>query len=200
MPSFSADLSDPSAWCNPPVPEEWWPKIRKTMPAYDPARSRTTGLGQTPETFRTDPNVIRSTHPKTSFVAWGAGADTIMAVHELESGLGDGSPLKVLYDRDARVLFLGTGYGACTAFHLGEWRAKAKPMTDDGAPVMINGKRQWITYQDMDYDEAPFADIGAEFEKEHTVAQTHVGWATLRLFSLRDAADFAEQALKQEAG
>ena len=167
MPSFSADVSDPKHWLNPPVPEDWWPRIRETMPAYDPARSRTTGLGRTPETFRTDPGVMRSAHPKTSFTAWGALADTIMADHKLEGGLGGGSPLQKLYNRNARVLFLGTGFRTCTAFHLGEWRAGKRPMIEDGAPVMVNGDRQWVTYEDMDYDEVPFTDMGADFEN-HT--------------------------------
>ncbi len=163
-----------------------------------PSRSRTTGLGRTPETFRTDPGVMRSAHPKTSFTAWGALADTIMADHKLEGGLGGGSPLQKLYDRNARVLFLGTGFRTCTAFHLGEWRAGKRPMIEDGAPVMVNGDRQWVTYEDMNYDEVPFTDMGADFEKSYTVAQAKVSWAALRLFSFRDAVDFAETALKRE--
>ena len=114
-----------------------------------------------------------------------------MADHKLEGGFGGGSPLKKLYDRNARVLFLGTGFRTCTAFHLGEWRAGKRPMIEDGAPVMVNGDRQWVTYEDMDYDEVPFTDMGADFEKSYTVAQAKVSWAALRLFSFRDAVDFA---------
>ena len=198
MPALSADCSDPARWSNPPVPEAWWPRIRETMPAYDPDRTPTTKLGCMPEVFRGDPEVKRSGHPQVSFTAWGAQTDVIVEDHQLEHGLGDGSPLKKLYDCNARVLFLGTSYATCTAFHLGEWRAGVRPKIQQGAPMMVNGERQWVSFEETDYDEAPFADIGTDFEEETDVSQTKVGWATLRLFSLREAVDFAERVLRQE--
>src|SRR3954454_8627179 len=36
MPTHSGDLSDPTQWHHPPVPEAWWPIIRDAMPAYRP--------------------------------------------------------------------------------------------------------------------------------------------------------------------
>jgi aminoglycoside 3-N-acetyltransferase len=34
MPAHTTDLSDPSQWKNPPVPNAWWQTIRETMPAF----------------------------------------------------------------------------------------------------------------------------------------------------------------------
>ncbi len=195
MPAFSADLSDPAHWSNPPVPKDWWPRIRETMPAYDPDRTPTIGLGRTPEVFRASPDVKRSNHPQASFAAWGEQAETIVRDHHLDHGVGDGSPLKKLYDLDAKVLFLGTGYGTCTAFHLGEWRAGIRAVIQQGSPMLVDGVRLWVTYEETDYDETPFADLGTEFEKHHVIAQTKVGLANVRAFSLRVAADFAEEML-----
>jgi aminoglycoside 3-N-acetyltransferase len=36
MPTLSANLSDPSIWQHPTVPESWWETIRRELPAYDP--------------------------------------------------------------------------------------------------------------------------------------------------------------------
>lgn len=52
MPTQSSDLTDPSGWSRPPVPEEWWPGIREHMPAYDPDLTPIRGMGIIPDCFR----------------------------------------------------------------------------------------------------------------------------------------------------
>ena len=123
MPTHTGDLSDPSFWRDPPVPETWWPIIRDTMPTFEPEVTPTRGMGRIVETFRTWSGTLRSSHPLVSFAAWGQHAVFITARHGLDDSLGEQSPLARIYDRDGYVLLLGVGYSNNTSFHLGEYRA-----------------------------------------------------------------------------
>jgi len=195
MPSQSVDLSDPSEWKYPPVPEEWWKEIRDTMPAYHPDYTPVRGMGEIVEVFRTFPDVSRSSHPAYSFVAWGKNKSPILAQQSLTFGLGEQSPLARLYELDAAVLFIGVGYEKNTCFHLAEYRSPSPPVITKGTPILENGERIWKQYQELDFQEYHFEEIGRAFEQECSVTLGKIGSASSRLFSLKQAVDFAEKWL-----
>jgi aminoglycoside 3-N-acetyltransferase len=197
MPAFTSGLSDPADWRAPPVPADWIEPIRSEMPVFDPHLSPSRGVGVIAETFRTALGVVRSAHPQVSFAAWGNGAEAIVAPHPLDARLGEGSPLAGLYEAEARVLFLGTGYATCTSFHLAEHRAGRPATLRSGLPALVDGERHWITADTPDYDTDDFEAIGAELDRRPGLGSRGlVGMAECRLLPLRGIVDAAAEWMR----
>jgi aminoglycoside 3-N-acetyltransferase len=194
MPAHSGDLSDPAEWENPPVPEDWWEPIRQTMPAYDPDLTPTRSVGIIPECFRKQKGVLRSLHPHFSFAARGAHAASIIEEHTLDFGLGEESPLARLFDLDSWILLLGVGHPNNTSLHLAEYRAAypAKQLITCSAPVMVEDRRIWTGFQDIELSETDFEHIGEQFANETGMTyHSRVGCAAATLIPQRPLVDYA---------
>jgi aminoglycoside 3-N-acetyltransferase len=198
-PAFTTHLSEPATWRRPPVPRKWFEAIRSGMTPFDPQRSPSRQMGAVSEQIRTTPGALRSAHPHVSFAVLGVRAREIVEPHPLEAWLGDGSPLQRLYEFDAKVLFLGTGYRTCSTFHLAEHRAGVLRFVRSGAPVLVNDVRHWVAFDAPDWDTSRFEALGAAFEATSSVAFGNVGMADCRLFSIRSAVDFVEASLRSRA-
>lgn len=192
MPAFSADYSDPAAWTNAPVPAAWWAEIREAMPGWRADRARTFRLGAVAEAFRTTPGVERSEHPQSSFSALGPRARHVVAPHPLDDPLGPRGPLGRLRALDARVLLIGCGFGACTAFHLAEHETDhPPPRVTSSAPMEQGGARVWVRWSEPAYDASRFSHIGASFVGSGAVETSRIGMASAHTFRLADGVAFA---------
>ncbi len=193
MPTHSADNSEPASWHIDPVPESWWETIRSTMPAYDPAFTPTFNMGVIPETFRKQPGVIRSNNPDASFAAWGQHAEQITANHALCPLFGDQSPLARVYDLDGWVLLLGVGHNKNSSLHVAEGRANIAHSTIRlGSPMLIDGVRQWMGFNDIDWNDADFNQLGADFARDTGLQREgKIAEANVLLMPQRPLIDYA---------
>ena len=108
----------------------------------------------------------------------------------MTSPSGEGSPLARLYELDAHVLLLGVGHANNSSMHLAEERADwpLKKSCDHSAPLILRGKRQWVTFEALDYDSDDFDLAGESFDAQ---VAGKVGQAEARLFLQRDVVDHA---------
>ncbi|MFC4411754.1 aminoglycoside N(3)-acetyltransferase [Chungangia koreensis] len=199
MPAQSAENSDPMYWMLPPVPEDWHQPIRDTWPAYDPHLTPLRGMGKIAECFHRHPETIRSPHPAHSFMAWGKHAEEWMKEHPLEESFSEKSPLGKMIEEDVKLLLIGVGYDSCTALHLSEYRQEKITFSPQGAAMMINGKREWKTYEMADVDSDRFPEIGEAFETAHPEAfhTGKIGQADVKLIQMKPLVEYGTTWLNE---
>jgi aminoglycoside 3-N-acetyltransferase len=202
VPTHTANNTEPSHWQNPPVPESWWPLIREHMPAYDPLRTPTCGMGSIPEQFRTWPGVLRSGHPIGSFAAHGPQAAHLTATHDLVDMLGDQSPLGTLYALDGWIVLLGVSHENNTSLHLAEARAQwpGKHTHAEGTAMQVNGEREWVPFAMLQWDNDDFEQIGAAYEQSIGYQPTQIGQGAVRVLRMRPLVDFAVEWIQRHRG
>lgn len=168
--------------------------IREHLPVYDPAVAPTRTMTAVAELFRTIPGTLRSAHPHRPIAANGPHARVITAVHDPDCPSWDRSPLRAHYDLDAYALLVGATPATITALHLAEHRADwpSKHLVANGAALLQDGVRTWVTWQETSPEDEDFVDVVAAFAAEtaHDVAGT-VGQASARLLPVRPLVDYA---------
>ena len=210
MPTHSSDLSDPRFWCNPPVPTNWWPAIRESMPAFVHDLTPTRSMGRIVECFRSASGVIRSDHPQSSFAAVGPNARAIIENHQFNFALGEGSPLARIYELGGYVLLLGVDHDSNTSLHLAEYRMQTRPNKpiENGAPVLRNGTREWVKLEDIELYDGDFIELGRHFAnivsdpsgssgEESRYAEGSVAQARAKLMSQVAIVDFAQRWMEK---
>jgi len=169
MPTQTWKNLDPTAGVHWEEPKEWWDLIRQNWPAYDKRITPTNTMGAVAEMFRSWPGAHRSDHPARSFAAVGKNAEYLVKGHDLSDIFGETSPLAKLYALGGKVLLLGCGYDKNTSIHLADVRAEypGKHNGKESSAMLVNGKREWVTYETLVVDGEDFEEIGEAFEKKY---------------------------------
>ncbi len=200
MPTHCGDLSEPSRWRHPPVPESWWETIRQEMPAYDVDLTPTRGMGAVAECFRRQKGTLRSPHPTISFAARGPLAKALTENTKLDFPTGDDSFLGRLYNVDGHVLLLGAGFKCATSLHLAEFRARYPGRRTERcwAPILVDGERKWVEFEDLHYDDSDFSQIESCLSKQPgLIRRGNVASGTAMLMSHRSVVDFATKWMEE---
>lgn len=198
MPAHTGGNTNPDGWSHPPVPETWREPIRRSMPSFNSINTPTRGMGKIAECFRTYEGTVRSNHPQLSFCANGKYKNEIVEKHDLTYALGMNSPLGKLYELNAKILLLGVGYSNCTSMHVAETLVSKPNLVRKGTAMDLNGVRQWIWFDDIDYNSDCFDEIGALYEKKNRdVVYGHVGGASCRVLNLKNIVNFTKDFLEE---
>jgi aminoglycoside 3-N-acetyltransferase len=127
----------------------------------------------------------------------GPNAHALLDGHELAHGLEESSPQARLDELDGHILLLGVTHANNTSLHLAEHRA-APPdaaVTIHGSPLLVDGKRQWVTYPGLTDDDDDFEQIGNAFDESGQQHTGPIGAAEARLVRARDIVDFAARSM-----
>ena len=192
MPSQSWQLCDPAYLADEAVPAATWAAVRDALPVYDPERTPTRTMGVVAEALRTMPGTLRSAHPHRSFIANGPRAAEILARHDLDDPVGEGSPLAAVERLDGQILLLGVGHDKNTSLHLAEAHSGLTlGRVPNGAPLLVDGARRWVAFDEPAVDDADFVAVGAAFEAAGGQRRGTVGEAPAALMSQRTLVAFA---------
>lgn len=189
------------------LPDEQRHAYLEECPPFDPATSRANRQWSIlTENLRTWPGACRSNHPTASVVAVGAHAQWLTADHPLAYGYGRGSPFGKLCEAGGYVLLLGAPFSAITLLHHAEHLARVanKPIVRNRVPILRNGRRVWLDFEEFDTcegirgrQEEYFEAIAHDYLASGSGSAGKVGAADAYLFAASELAEFAIRWMEQ---
>lgn len=197
MPGFSRDAYDPVVLTGAQVTSDEHARIRDQTPGFDPARSTVAQNGAVAEAFRTWPGVVRSLHPTSSVLLYGAGAEDIAARHDpLGWATGPETPWGRLRARSQmKILLIGVRWNRCSALHAAESIASHR------RTMMRSFKMEgaWVEAPDVADDlDRLFPLVGQAWEDEGRVTYGKIGEADAMMTGYDALVGFAAKWLGQK--
>lgn len=160
--------------------------IRQHIPAFQASVSSLNGLDAVVQQFRRYNLAVVSSHPSEAVIAWGKQKQYIVEQHPLNFPHSEVSPYGKLYQLNAKVLLIGCDYSRINAFHLAAHISKLKPVVLQGCAMLVDHKRVWKKYLDLELSTKGFMEVGRQLELKNMVKTLKVQDCEMKLFKLRD--------------
>lgn len=194
MPGFSGDAYDPVDHLSLDVSADTHRHIRAQVPGYDPSLSNVRENGSVPEAFRSWPGVVRSPHPTSSVLMYGAGALTLSVPHDPHCwATGSDTPWERLRFRPRmKILLIGVGWNRCSALHAAESAAEHKRVKMRDIKLGQGPDAPWIVAPDVADDlDRLFPLVGTAWEETGNVDTGQIGDAECKLTGYDTLVEFA---------
>lgn len=179
-----------------------WDLVDFHQPVYS-VRDTPATTGLLPELFRKLPGVKRSLHPTHSIAALGKDAEKFLAGHEcFDSPCHRNSPWGRLYDRNAKIVFIGTGIGCNTFLHgVEEWLPVPDMLTVAAELLVVfdyDGNRIEVPSRRHAGDHSQYYHLMEnDFRKIGALKDARIGDAKVLILDARKAGDLVYGLLKQ---
>ena len=186
------------------VPAFTWGRYHDEESVVFDVRNDPCELGEIPEAFRRRPEAVRSEHVCHSVAAVGREATDVMG--DGVRPFAWGSSMYRLYEMDFWYVFLGCGFGCCTALHTVEELVHApyRYYRHFKGSTVIRADGSKVPAKSVEYlRRSPyrndFAKMEAVYEREGLLRTATVGNARIINARMRDIVDLGVKLMKQDA-
>ena len=171
-----------------------WDLVNGRQPVFS-VRDTPCTTGLLPELFRKMPGVKRSLHPTHSIAAWGKDAEDFLSGHEkFDSPCHRNSPWGKLYDRQAKILFVGTTISCNTFLHgVEEWLPVPGMLTEYAEDLVVfdyDGNRIEVPSRRHDGDHSQYYKVMLEqFRECGALSEGRLGDARVFVLDAKKSGD-----------
>jgi aminoglycoside 3-N-acetyltransferase len=162
--------------------------------------------GTIPEFFRRLPGVRRSLHPTHSVAAWGKLAPELTRGHEKIPPFDRRGPFGVLYEHNAKIIFLGCQMYSNSLLHAVEDWLDLPYLTTEKIHFTQNGRTHFLTQGRMPGGHRDFYDqrdkhntkIYRALYARRLVREVRVGNGTVRMLKSRPLVDACMEIMRKD--
>lgn len=178
-----------------------WSNVNAEQPVFSVLQTPSV-VGILPELFRLRPGVRRSLHPTHSLAAFGKEAEQFVQGHEnFNTPCARQSPWGKLYDREAKILFMGASIGSNTLLHgVEEWAGAGELFSETQQQLIVmdeNNRHIHVpSFRHIGGHSQFYSRMGPRFKAADALRRGRFGDAESILLEARKIVDVTSQLLQ----